>query len=88
MENKSSSIEEEVLYTVQNFLKENDIDSTSLSFESNLLNDLGLDSLDILELFDSLEEKFNIKFPNNTSDYDLLISVGSLARYIATNTKE
>ncbi|HEY9770379.1 MAG TPA: acyl carrier protein [Coleofasciculaceae cyanobacterium] len=45
------------------------VEPESVSLNSHIINDLGADDLDLAELIIELEEKFEIKMPNNVSTY-------------------
>ena len=52
--------------------------------ESNLLDDLGADSLDVVELVMSLEETFGIEVPDG--DLESMRTVADLEHYVETAT--
>ena len=56
------------------------VDGDSLTAESRL-DDLGVDSLDTVELVLALEEKFDIAFMD--SEYDKLVTVGDVLAAVA-----
>ncbi|CAE09761.1 acyl carrier protein [Wolinella succinogenes] len=51
--------------------------------ESKFVEDLGADSLDVVELVMALEEKFNIEIPDEEAEK--IATVGDVVRYIETN---
>lgn len=53
---------------------------TDLTEETEFMNDLGADSLDLFELAMAMEEKFEIEIPSE--DLSNIISVGDAAKYI------
>lgn len=55
------------------------VDSASFS------DDLGLDSLDVLETFMALEKEFNLKISDD--DVEKLTTVGSVIDYITTHAR-
>ncbi len=66
---------EEVIEIVNNFLVEDfDLDKNSITPESTITTDLGIDSLDIIDIIVSVKEKFGFKL-----EKDELIGVKTLA---------
>jgi acyl carrier protein len=55
-------------------------DSTSLVPEANLLDDLGADSLDVVEVVMALEEEFNIEVPDK--DVESIRTIGDIVQYV------
>ena len=55
-------------------------DSTSLVPEANLLDDLGADSLDVVELVMALEEEFDIEVPDE--DVESIRTIGDIVKYV------
>lgn len=53
---------------------------TDLTEETEFMNDLGADSLDLFELAMAMEEKFEIEIPSE--DLANIVSVGDAAKYI------
>jgi acyl carrier protein len=51
--------------------------------ESKFVEDLGADSLDVVELVMALEEKFDIEIPD--ADAEKIITVGDALKYIEDN---
>jgi acyl carrier protein len=56
------------------------VEETSLTPSASFSNDLGLDSLDVLETFMALEKEFGIKIGDE--DAEKLTTVGSVIDYI------
>ena len=52
--------------------------------ESKFVEDLGADSLDVVELIMELEEKFDIEIPD--SDAESIATVGDVIKYIETHS--
>lgn len=75
------------LVSLKNYFDENGIDAKNLNEKSNLMKDYDLDSLDYLELFDNLEEEFDIQVSDNMKDYNTLLSVDQLVQYVILNKK-
>ena len=53
--------------------------------ESKIIEDLGADSLDVVELVMALEEKFEVEIPD--SDAEKLITINDVVSYIETLNK-
>ncbi len=51
--------------------------------DSKFVEDLGADSLDVVELVMALEEKFDIEIPD--SEAESIITVGDAIKYIENN---
>ncbi len=56
------------------------VDKESLSPEANLLDDLGADSLDVVELVMALEEEFGIEVPDD--DVENMRTIRDIVQYI------
>ncbi|MHA4811154.1 acyl carrier protein [Flavitalea flava] len=56
------------------------VEESSLDRNASFTNDLGLDSLDVLETFVELEKEFSIKITDE--DAEKLTTVGSVIDYI------
>jgi len=59
------------------------IDQNAIKDESNFVDDLGADSLNIVELVMKIEEEYDIEIPDE--DSEMLITVGDVRRYIEDN---
>ena len=55
----------------------------SVEMESSFIDDLGADSLDIVELIMALEEEFDIEIPD--ADAEKVVTVGDVVDYIKEN---
>ena len=55
----------------------------SVTMEASFIDDLGADSLDIVELIMSLEEEFDIQIPDNEAEK--IATVGDVVEYIKNN---
>jgi len=62
------------------------IEMDKVHLNSNFTQDLGVDSLEIMQLLISLEEEFNIKIPDK--DIETLATVGDLIQYINDRAKK
>ena len=56
---------------------------TSVEMESSFIDDLGADSLDIVELVMALKEGFDMEIPD--SDAEKVVTVGDVVEYIKEN---
>jgi acyl carrier protein len=56
------------------------VDEDEVTMESSFLDDLGADSLDIVELVMAIEEEFNVEIPDE--DAEKIRSVGDAVEYI------
>ena len=70
--------------TKQEFIEliENTTGVIDVKEESNFINDLGFDSLDLIELTMTLEEEFGIEIPDK--DVEGLSTVASVIEYLKT----
>lgn len=73
---------EEIFMDVKEIIVEQlGVSEESVSLDSTFLDDLGADSLDIVELIMALEEKFNIEIPDE--EVEKAITVKDVVDYIA-----
>jgi len=56
------------------------VDADEVKEESKFVEDLGADSLDVVELVMALEEKFDIEIPDD--DAEKIATVGDAVKYI------
>ena len=56
------------------------IDEGEIKLESSFIDDLGADSLDVVELIMALEEEFDLEIPDE--DAEKITTVGDAVRYI------
>ncbi len=56
----------------------------SIKDESNFVNDLGADSLNIVEIVMAIEEEFDVSIPDE--DAETLHTVGAVKQYIKDNS--
>lgn len=59
------------------------VEEDLVTMESSFIDDLGADSLDIVELIMALEEEFDLEIPDN--DAEKIVTVGDVAEYIKDN---
>ena len=62
------------------------IDEEEIKMESSFMNDLGADSLDIVELIMALEEEYEIEIPDE--DVEKIATVSDVVEYIKARTEE
>ncbi|MBR3848295.1 MAG: acyl carrier protein [Oscillospiraceae bacterium] len=62
-----------------------DIDPSTINENTSITEDLGADSLDMVELMMTVEEEFDITIKD--SDAHLFKTVGDVVNYIDANTK-
>ena len=60
------------------------IDASIINDDSKIVDDLGADSLHIVELVMQIENQFDIEIPDE--DAETLLTVGDVKRYIEDNS--
>ncbi len=60
------------------------VEEDDIAMESSFIDDLGADSLDIVELIMALEEEFNLEIPDNEAEK--ITTVGDAVEYNQKNT--
>jgi acyl carrier protein len=58
-------------------------DASAITLEASFIDDLGADSLDIVELIMALEEEFDLEIPD--ADAEKIVIVGDVVNYIKDN---
>lgn len=56
---------------------------TAINMEASFIDDLGADSLDIVELIMAVEEEFDLEIPD--ADAEKVVTVGDVVEYIREN---
>lgn len=75
---------EEVFDKVKEIIVEQlGVTENSVTMEASFIDDLGADSLDIVELIMALEEEFDIEIPD--TDAEKVVTVGDVVDYIKEN---
>ena len=75
---------EEIFEKVETVLVEPlGIDEANVRMESSFLDDLGADSLDIVEFIMALEEEFGLEIPDE--DVEKIVTVKDVVEYISEN---
>lgn len=62
------------------------VEEDEIKMDSSFVDDLGADSLDIVELVMALEEEFDIEIPDE--DAEKVSIVGDVVEYIKAHTEE
>lgn len=57
-------------------------DEESITMETTFIDDLGADSLDVVELIIALEEEFGIEIPE--TEAEKVVTVGDVVNYISS----
>ena len=57
-----------------------DVEEDKITPETNIADDLGADSLDVVDLLMTLEDEFDVEIPDE--EVENIKTVGNLARYI------
>ena len=77
---------EEVLEKVKGIIVEQlGVAENAVTMEASFIDDLGADSLDIVELIMAIEEEFDIEIPD--SDAEKVVTVEDVVEYIKENVK-
>jgi acyl carrier protein len=61
------------------------VEQSEVTPEASILDDLGADSLDVVELVMALEEEFDLEVPDE--DVETLRTIGDVARYITERVR-
>ena len=70
-----------VLDKVKAIIKDQlDVEEALITLEANIIDDLGADSLDVVDLVMSLEEEFDIEIPED--QVENIKIVGDIVKYI------
>lgn len=73
-----------VLEKVKAILSEQfDVEEDSITADTSIADDLGADSLDVVDLLMSIEDEFEIEIPDE--EIDNIKTVGELVKYIESN---
>ncbi|MBO4326466.1 MAG: acyl carrier protein [Clostridia bacterium] len=62
-----------------------DVDESQVTLDSSFVDDLGADSLDVVELIMALEQEFDIEIPDE--DAEKIITVNDAVQYVNSNIK-
>ena len=74
-----------VLEKLKSILSEQfDVDESKITPETNLIEDLEADSLDLVDLISSIEDEFDIEAEDEVMNS--IVTVGDIANYICNQT--
>ena len=77
---------EEIFEKIKNIIIEQlQVSEATVTEEASFIDDLGADSLDLVELIMALEEEFGIEIPD--ADAEKVVTVGDVVSYIKENVK-
>lgn len=77
---------EEILDRVKGIIVEQlGVADNNVTLDASFIDDLGADSLDIVELVMALEEEFNIEIPD--ADAEKVVTVEDVVEYIKENVE-
>ncbi len=66
---------------VKTLLVENmQIDESKINMDANIIEDLGADSLDIMDIVNDIEKEFNVTIPQD--QYENLRTVGDVVNFV------
>ena len=75
-----------ILDDLKNILSDQlDVDPDTINDDTDLADDLGADSLDVVDLVMTLEEEFDIEIPDE--DIETMTTVGEIVEYISSKTE-
>ncbi|MCK4267624.1 MAG: acyl carrier protein [Actinomycetia bacterium] len=76
----------ETLGRVQNIIVDQlGVDENEVKLEASFIDDLGADSLDVVELVMALEEEFDVEIPD--ADAERITTVAEVVKYLDENKK-
>ena len=77
---------EEIFEKVKNIIVDLlQVSEDNVTLESHFIDDLGADSLDLVELIMGIEEEFNIEIPDGEAEK--VVTVGDVVEYIKENVE-
>ena len=63
-----------------------DVEEDAVTMEASITEDLGADSLDVVDLVMSIEESFDVEIPDE--EVENIKTVGDIVKYIETKVEE
>ena len=74
-----------VFEKVRNIICEQlDLDEDKVTIDSSIVDDLGADSLDVVDMLMSIEEEFDLEIPDE--EIESIKVIGDLVKYIEANS--
>lgn len=74
-----------VLEKLKSILSEQfDVEEDTITAETNLADDLGADSLDVVDLLMSIEDEFEVEIPD--TEIENIKTVGAIVEYIESHS--
>ena len=61
-----------------------DVEKDTITMETNIIEDLGADSLDVVDMLMSLEDEFDVEIPDE--EIEKMRTVAEVVAYIEENT--
>ncbi len=61
-----------------------DVEADTITMETNIIEDLGADSLDVVDMLMSLEDEFDVEIPDE--EIEKMRTVAEVVAYIEENT--
>ena len=75
--------EEEIIQNIRNVVDQLGVEEDEVTMEASMQDDLGADSLDLVDLVMSVEEEFGVKVADE--DLENIKTVGDIVDYIEEN---
>lgn len=63
-----------------------DVEEDTITMDTDIQEDLGADSLDVVDLLMSIEDEFGVEIPDE--EVENLHTIGDVVEYISKNTEE
>ena len=68
------------------FVEQLDVEEDAVTMEASITEDLGADSLDVVDLVMSIEESFDVEIPDE--EVENIKTVGDIVKYIENKVEE
>ena len=76
-----------VFYKIKDIIVEQlDVEEDAVTMEASITEDLGADSLDVVDLVMSIEESFDVEIPDE--EVENIKTVGDIVKYIENKVEE